>query len=85
MWGTFIFFFCGVKTRKRGRERGRKRQGGGEAWCLAVSSSHVSLAMVSPQRARGIRWSISKCFMEGFASAPHALTLVSSKLDWVGG
>lgn len=64
------FFFSYVKTRKRGRERGRKRWGGGEAWCLAVSSSHVSLAAVSPPRARGIWWSISKCFMEGIACCP---------------
>lgn len=68
MWGTF--FFCSVKTRKRGRERGRKRQGGGEAWCLAVSPSHVSLAVVSPQGARGIQRNISKCFMEGLACCP---------------
>lgn len=44
--------------------------GRGEAWCLAISSSQVSLAAVSPQRARGIWWSISKCFMEGVACCP---------------
>lgn len=48
MRGTF-FFRC-VKTRKRRREKGRKRQGEGEAWCPAASSSHVSLTAVAVHR-----------------------------------